>query len=136
MAGTQKIVYASYDEKTNGPFNEAIAISNKLGCVTWFDAFRLNPANVDCPTDIIIRISDTAKYYRGTLLAIARAKDLGQDFAQGEANHRPQAWQQQDLDRKPVETVFFINALKEDKRHAEVSHRQPPQHPIYIRKSK
>jgi hypothetical protein len=133
MSETKKIIYASYDAEKNGSFNEAIAISNKRGCVTWFDAFRLNPDNVDCPTDIIIRISDSEEYYRGTLLAIARAEDLGQDFAQGERNHRPQAWQRKDGERQTVETVFFINGLQADKSAGkQVTGHQPPQHPIYI----
>ena|SRR5579863_9761817 len=134
MVGAKKNVYASYDEKVNGPFIEAIEISNQRGCVTWFDQFRLNPHSVDCPTDIYIRISGTKKYYRGTLLALARAEDLGEDFAQGEKNHPPKGWQRRDTGQQTVKTVFYVYGLYEDKKPPEVILTKTPQHPIYIPK--
>src|SRR5271156_4244593 len=64
-------LYVSYDENKNGPFDEAVRISNERGCVTWFDNFPLNPEESFCPTEIFIRLTGKETYFRGTLLAIA-----------------------------------------------------------------
>ena len=124
-------LYVSYDENKNGPFDEAVRISNERGCVTWFDNFPLNPEESFCPTEIFIRLTGKETYFRGTLLAIAPSAKLPGDFAEGERNHRPSAWW-----RKPdksFQSVLFISRLrKEDSRPREIEHKEPPQHPVYV----
>ena len=70
MSARKKILLAPYSEKTNGPLTEAIEISKKLGCVTWFDPSHV-AAKGPCPTEIIIW-ADNNSFYRGTLLAIKK----------------------------------------------------------------
>lgn len=133
MSGSKRGLYASYNESVNGPLTDAVAISKKFGCVTWLDPFTLDPTRLDYPTGIIIRVSGKEKYYRGLLLAVARADDLGEDFAAGERNHRPAAWQQKDREGPDFLSVLFIHGLEEESvTPPQVVGRQPPQHPEYI----
>jgi hypothetical protein len=130
-AMTKKLgLYVSYNEKKNGSFDEAVRISNELGCVTWFDNFPLNPQELPCPTDVFIRLTGEETYFRGTLLAIVSADSLPGDFANGERNHRPSAWRKQN---ESFQSVFFISCLqKEDSKPREIENKEPPQHPIYV----
>jgi hypothetical protein len=132
MAVRKRGLYVSYNENTSGLFGDAVAISNDLGCVTWFDGSPLDPTNLECPTEIIIRITGAEKYYRGILLAVRRADSLPADFAAGERNHRPEAWRQRDREGQGFKSVLFINGLREVEPPPEVVNRHPPQHPEYI----
>ena len=126
-------IYASYDDKKHGDFSEAVTISNERGCVTWFDQARIDPGKVPCPAVIIIRIKGKEKYYRGTLLALARKGNLPPNFFedQRERNHRPKGWKD-----GHAQTVLFIYGLCGVKKPIEVAHLPVPERPIYIGKPK
>jgi hypothetical protein len=81
-----KGLYVSYNEERNGTFDEAVRISNKLGCVTWLDNFPLNPEQLHYPTDLFVKVKGQERYFRGILLAIASANTLEPDFVDGERN--------------------------------------------------
>ncbi len=123
-------LYLSYNEGDNGPFQEAVEISNRLGCVTWFDRFHLDPKRLHYPADVIIRLTGQERYFRGILLAVAAADTLAGNFEDGERNHRPAAWQRQR--NGDFKSVLFISRLQEISRPREVQHRSPPQHPTYV----
>jgi len=133
-------VYVSYNESENGPLADAVEISNKYGCVTWLDRFRLDPKKLQLPAPILIRVSGVnSKFYRGNLLAIASADDLPQDFIRGEDNHRPLAWRNKDGSSgsragSDYQTVLYISRLQElgDTPPPEIVGRHAPQHPEYV----
>jgi hypothetical protein len=129
---TRKLgLYVSYNDKKNGRFSDAVDISNDLGCLTWFNAKALDPIKLKCPTGIIVRIKGGKKYYRGVLLAVARADKLTEGTL-GESNHRPVAWKQKDKEGHAFKSVLFINGLREIEKPEEVQGRHPPQSPTYI----
>jgi hypothetical protein len=132
MATTKRGLYVSYNERSNGPIREAVEISNERGCVTWFDTSLLDPAKLVFPTDIIIRITGEERYFRGLLLAVARPERLGEGFADGEHNHRPRAWREQDRQGQTVRSVLFIHGLREVGAPPEVKGLAPPQRPTFI----
>jgi hypothetical protein len=130
----KKGLYASYNEK-NGPFDDAVRISNELGYVTWLDKSR---RKLDCPTVIFIRLTGEERYFRGTLCAIRSADNLDADFAYGERDHRPKRWQEKDVNKTPrpgkdFRPVFIISHLHEEvQKPAELARRRPPQGPVYV----
>ena len=76
----------SYNEGKNGAFNEAVQISNELGCVTWSDKARLDPKKLHFPADIFVRLTGKKEcYFRGILLAVALGDTLGPTFFSGGA---------------------------------------------------
>jgi hypothetical protein len=127
-----RTLYISYNEKQNGSFSDAVTLLNTLDHVTWFDASAVDPNNIDCPTDIIIRIKGEERYYRGRLLAVMRADSLGERLAK-ERKYRTKTWQERDQEGQTVRTVFFINDIYlEKQKPREVEGRHPPQRPTYI----
>jgi hypothetical protein len=133
-AMTQKeALYLSYNEDKNGPFDEAVEISNRVGCVTWLDGFSLNPERPRYPIDVFVRLTGQERYFRGILLAIASAKTLDANFLDGERNHRPSAWRERDQQQNSdFESVLFISRLQEVSKPREVENRAAPQHPVYV----
>jgi hypothetical protein len=103
-AMTQKEgLYISYNEEENGLFDEAVEISNKLGCLTWFIGAHRNPERLHYPTVVFVRLTGRqGRCLRGTLLAIASAATLDAGFADGERNHRPPAWREGKKDFRSV----------------------------------
>lgn len=128
----KNLLYVAYNEEKHGPFDEAVRISNDLGCVTWFHPTDLDPNNLPCPTDVIVQISGTERYYRGRLLAVRRFEELGQAFASREQNHRPQVWRDKDGGGSTLRSVLFINGLTEVDRPRELGDCRPPQNATYI----
>jgi hypothetical protein len=124
-----KGLYVSYNEERNGTFDEAVRISNKLGCVTWLDNFPLNPEQLHYPTDLFVKVTGQERYFRGILLAIASANTLEPDFVDGERNHRPSAWRE---GNKDFRSVLFISGLREVAKPPEIEDKAPPQHPTYV----
>src|ERR1051326_868070 len=122
-------LYVSYNEENNGPFAEAVRISNDLGSVTWLDNFHLNPKNLEYPTDIVVKLKGEERYFRGILLAVASADDLAADFLEGERNHRPSNWRKRPENFK---SVLFISHLEEVSEPSEVRNRPAPEHPIHL----
>jgi hypothetical protein len=128
-------LYVSYNEGKNGAFDEAVEISNKLGCLTWLDASSLKPEQLDYPTEIFIRLTGQERYFRGVLLAIASADKLDADFVLGERNHRPAVWLKKNApprSKTDFQSVLFMSCLKEVPRPRELENTAPPQHPTYI----
>jgi putative addiction module component (TIGR02574 family) len=120
-------LYVSYNEEKNGPFEEAVRISNDFGCVTWFDSWPLDPKQLEYPTRVIVRLAGQERYFLGTLLATTRADTLNDDFEAGERNHRPSTWHGKDF-----KSALFISRLREVSRPREVEGQAPPQHPVYV----
>jgi len=79
-SGKKQGLYVSYNEGKNGPFDEAVRISNELGCLTWLDKSRVDPRHLIYPTEIFVRLKGAERYFRGTLLAIASRDALHEDF--------------------------------------------------------
>lgn len=128
-------LYVSYDEDKNGPFDEAVQLSNRVGCVTWFDRFHLNPQQrLQYPTDIFIRLSGKQcgmeRYFRGILLAVASVDTVNVNFVEGERNHRPSAWQEQGSEN--TRSVLYISRLQEVAKPHQIDNLRPPQHPVYV----
>jgi hypothetical protein len=126
-------LYVSYNEDKNGPFDEAIEISRRLGSVTWLDNSPLNPERLNYPTDIIVRLTGQERYFRGILLGIASADTLKPNFLDGERNHRPSSWRERERqDNGSFKSVLFISRLQAVTRPREVENLAPPQHPTYV----
>jgi hypothetical protein len=130
-------LYVSYNEQTYGPFDQAVQISNQLGCLTFLSRAPRNPHRLDYPTDIIVRLSggapEAARYFRGILLRMVRVEDLPDDFTEaGEANHRAPQWRVGGIPLREAEIVLFMSHLREEHEPVEVAGREVPQSPQYF----
>ena len=130
-------LYASYNERKNGPFDEAVLISTQPGGLIWLDKARREPDLLNCPTEIFIRLSGQERYFRGILFDIRLAGNLPSTFALQQAQHRPSAWRAADLKSCPVpckdfKSVLYIKSLKEVQRPPEIDDLPPPQGPVYV----
>jgi hypothetical protein len=134
-SGKKQGLYVSYNEGKNGPFDEAVRISNELGCLTWLDKSRVDPRHLTYPTEVFVRLKGAERYFRGTLLAIASRDALHEDFVLGEINHRPIAWRtESDSPQWGVDfqSVLFIGGLRAIQKPPQLENRNPPQHPTYV----
>jgi hypothetical protein len=124
-------LYVSYNEGDNGSFEEAVDISNRLGCVTWLDRSPLTRERLHYPTQIFVRLTGQERYFRGILLAIAQRDDLPD--LDGERNHRPRVWQERDPQVVgDFKSVLFISRLEEVSKPPEIENLAAPQRPTYV----
>ncbi len=132
-SNTMKGLYVSYNEERHGSFEEAVKLSQELGCVTWFDKSPLIPDRLDYPTEIIVKISGKERYFRGILLAMVRAEPLPPDFEQREHNHRAPRWRECGYTQREAKTVLFISHLREEaSKPKEVEGHEPKESPQYV----
>jgi hypothetical protein len=128
-------LYLSYNEEKNGPFDEAVVISNSRGCLTWLDKSSLRTEDLEFPMDVFVRLKGEERYYRGVLHGILHADDLAANFVSGEVNHRPASWRLRNSEPKPgddFQSVLYISRLRQAPRPDELGTLGPPQHPAYV----
>lgn len=126
-------LYMSYDERKNGPFAEAVRISQELDWVTWLDRSPLDPKKLACPTTIFVRLKGKEgkeRYFVGELIAVHSAIDLPADFENEQRNHRPVLWWQ--AKKESFQSALRIRCLREVAKPHEVDGQRPPQRPTYV----
>lgn len=131
--GQQLGIYCSYDELVNGPFAEAVALSNTADYLLWLDWSAINPDRFHFPTVIVVKLKGQERYYRGELLNIQRADAVDKTALVADKTHRPPIWQSVDgQDDAGFKSALYIRRLQPIDRPACLAGRHPPQRPSYV----
>src|SRR5437762_2903715 len=102
-------LFASYNEKKNGKFQDAVDVCNAREYLVWLEKVAVDPERFLFPTAILIKITGEDRYYQGELRDIKRVKEVDRDALLSEALHRPRAWQQVDkIDYMDFKSVLYI----------------------------
>ena len=127
-------IYCSHDEKTNGPFDEAVRISNEKEYLVWLEKSPIKIEKFPPGSAIVIKIKGEDRFYRGKLKAIKRAIEIDdKDEFLKEKEFRPSDWVEIDRDiYGNFQSVLYIQNLKEIPEPIEIVDVHPPQRPIYI----
>ena len=120
-------ILVCYNEDKNGPFDEAIRLSNE-SYVIWKNPTSMIK-DLKYPTKIIIKISGMEEYYLGNLLMARPFKDFNPRIFVEDKKHRPSNWTSGE---EESEYVFFISDLKNVQKPKEINDVQPQPGVVYV----
>jgi hypothetical protein len=126
-------LFASYDEKKHGNFQNAVNVCGVHEYVVWTQKAAVDVKRFSFPTTILIRIKGTDRYYRGELRGVKRAEEVDWGAFLEDRTHRPVSWQRTDRsDYAKVRSVLYIAELGQVSRPAGVAKDSAPQRPWYL----